>query len=88
MSGNILILNTVGLSSINSPFTRQIRMAWSSAALRGRSARHWHAVGDLLYNQSGFFGVSGISDDMQTLHTSEDPHAEEAIALVRFPDRP
>jgi len=38
-------------------------------------------VETLLYKQSGLLGVSGISNDMRTLHESKDPRADEAIAL-------
>jgi len=38
------------------------------------------AVTDLLYHDSGLFGVSGISDDMRTLLASDDPHAAQAVA--------
>src|SRR5262249_39823765 len=33
---------------------------------------------DLIYHQSGLFGVSGVSSDMRTLLASSDPHAAEA----------
>jgi len=42
------------------------------------------AVSDLLYNKSGLLGVSGISDDMQTLLAAKDPRAGEAIALFVY----
>ncbi|MFT3690247.1 acetate/propionate family kinase [Paenirhodobacter sp.] len=35
---------------------------------------------DLVYKQSGLLGLSGVSNDMRTLETSDDPHAAEAIA--------
>ncbi|WP_424192115.1 acetate/propionate family kinase [Ampullimonas aquatilis] len=35
----------------------------------------------LLYDQSGLMGVSGISNDMRTLVQSDDPAAQEAVAL-------
>jgi acetate kinase len=41
-------------------------------------------VGDLLYHQSGLRGVSGISDDMRALLASDDPRAEQAIALYVY----
>ena len=41
-------------------------------------------MSDLLYNQSGLFGVSGISDDMRTLLASTDPHAAEAVDLFVY----
>jgi len=42
------------------------------------------AVEDLLYNQSGLLGVSGISDDLRVLEASSDPHAEEALDLFAY----
>src|SRR5271170_2024319 len=41
-------------------------------------------VGDLLYHDSGLFGVSGISDDMRTLLASDRPSAKDAIALFVY----
>jgi acetate kinase len=41
-------------------------------------------VSNLLYNESGLFGVSGISDDMRTLLASSDPSAKEAVALFVY----
>jgi acetate kinase len=38
-------------------------------------------ISDMLYNQSGLLGVSGISNDMQVLLASDDPRAAEAIDL-------
>lgn len=42
------------------------------------------AVTHLLYNESGLYGVSGISDDMRELLASKDPHAAEAIDLFCY----
>lgn len=41
-------------------------------------------IAHLLYNDSGLLGVSGVSDDMQTLLASSDPHAAEAIDLFVY----
>ena len=41
-------------------------------------------VSNLLYNESGLFGVSGISDDMRTLLASKEPSAKEAVALFVY----
>jgi acetate kinase len=41
-------------------------------------------VSDLLYNESGLFGVSGISDDMRTLLASDNPSAKEAVAMFVY----
>jgi acetate kinase len=48
---------------------------------RGMNTR---AVTDLLYKQSGLLGVSGISSDMRTLLTSDDPRAKLAIDLYVY----
>lgn len=45
---------------------------------RGMSAGQ---VEDLLYNQSGLYGVSRISNNMQVLLGSDDPNAREAVDL-------
>ncbi|MBR9884698.1 MAG: acetate/propionate family kinase [Oceanospirillales bacterium] len=50
---------------------------------------HEHQMGleqieDLIYKQSGWLGVSGISSDMITLHQSESPAAQEAIDLFCY----
>lgn len=42
------------------------------------------AVSDLLYQSSGLYGVSGVSDDMRTLLASDDPHAADAVALFVY----
>lgn len=42
------------------------------------------AIETLLYKQSGLLGVSGISNDMRVLLKSDDPRAEEAIALFVY----
>lgn len=36
-------------------------------------------ISDVVYNQSGLLGVSGISSDMQVLQHSHEPHARAAI---------
>lgn len=43
-----------------------------------------HAVTDMLYQQSGLLGLSGISSDMQVLLASEDPHAREAVEVFVY----
>src|SRR5260370_31037277 len=39
---------------------------------------------NLVYNESGLFGVSGVSDDMRTLLASDDPSAKQAVALFVY----
>jgi acetate kinase len=41
-------------------------------------------VSDLLYNESGLLGVSGVSDDMRDLLASDAPSASEAVALFVY----
>jgi acetate kinase len=42
------------------------------------------AIEKLIYQQSGLLGVSGISSDMRTLETSDDPRAKAAIDLFVY----
>jgi acetate kinase len=42
------------------------------------------AITSLLYNESGLWGVSGVSDDMQELLASDDPRAAQAIDLFVY----
>jgi acetate kinase len=42
------------------------------------------AIEKLIYQQSGLLGVSGISSDMRTLETSDDPSAKAAIDLFVY----
>ncbi len=44
----------------------------------------YDALSDLLYNRSGLFGVSGISDDMRTLLANPAPEAQEAVDLFAY----
>jgi acetate kinase len=48
---------------------------------KGMSAE---AVSHMLYNDSGLFGMSGISDDMRELLASNDSHAAEAIDVFVY----
>jgi acetate kinase len=48
---------------------------------RGMDAR---AIEKLIYSQSGLLGVSGISSDMRTLLTSDDPRAKLAVDLYIY----
>ena len=48
---------------------------------RGMDAR---AIENLIYNQSGLLGVSGISNDMRTLLASGEPRAKLAIDLYLY----
>ncbi|SEI40524.1 acetate kinase [Allopseudospirillum japonicum] len=41
-------------------------------------------IESLLYKQSGWQGVSGVSSDMLTLHQSDNPHAQEAIDMFVY----
>ncbi len=49
--------------------------------MRGMDAR---AIEKLLYNQSGLLGVSGISSDMRTLLSSDEPRARLAVDLYLY----
>ncbi|MGA9479643.1 MAG: acetate kinase, partial [Desulfobacterales bacterium] len=48
---------------------------------RGMDAR---AIEKLIYTQSGLLGVSGISSDMRTLLSSENPQAKLAVDLFCY----
>ena len=48
---------------------------------KGLSAQ---AISELLYQDSGLYGVSGISDDMRTLLATQDSHAAEAIDVFVY----
>jgi acetate kinase len=52
--------------------------------LMDRGGTDARAVENLLYNQSGLLGVSGISSDMRTLLASSDPRARLAIDLYCY----
>ncbi|MEO1204877.1 MAG: acetate/propionate family kinase [Pseudomonadota bacterium] len=41
-------------------------------------------VSDILYNQSGLLGVSGISSDVRDLEKTQDPRATEALDLFAY----
>ncbi len=43
-----------------------------------------HEIHELLYRQSGLLGVSGISNSMQDLQSSDHPEAQEAIDLFCY----
>lgn len=44
----------------------------------------YETLSDLLYQRSGLLGISGISDDMRELLTSDTPEAKEAIELFVY----
>ena len=50
--------------------------------------RHHHmdtdALEKMLYKESGWLGVSGVSSDMVTLHQAHSPEAEEAIDMLAY----
>ncbi|WP_272007581.1 acetate/propionate family kinase [Roseovarius sp. ZX-A-9] len=41
-------------------------------------------IENLLYKESGLLGVSGLTNDVQDLQNSDDPNAQEAIALFCY----
>lgn len=49
-----------------------------------RQGRNVGEIEDMLYRQSGLLGVSGISDDLRVLLSSDDPRAAEAIELFTY----
>src|SRR5260370_21959288 len=41
-------------------------------------------IAHLLYEESGLLGVSGISDDMRDLLSTDDPRARQAVELIVY----
>lgn len=52
--------------------------------LMGGRGMDMRAIEKLVYNQSGLLGVSGISSDMRTLLSSEEPRARLAVDLFVY----
>jgi acetate kinase len=52
--------------------------------LMDRHSMDVHSIENLIYNQSGLLGVSGISSDMRELLASEEPRAREAVDLFVY----
>jgi acetate kinase len=52
--------------------------------LMDRHGMDARALEKLIYQQSGLFGVSGISSDMRTLLASAEPRASEAVSLFVY----
>jgi acetate kinase len=52
--------------------------------LMDRHGMDARALEQLMYQQSGLLGISGISSDMRTLLASPDPHAAEALDLFVY----
>ncbi len=52
--------------------------------LMNRHGMDARSIENLIYNQSGLLGVSGISSDMRELLASEDPRAREAVDLFVY----
>ena len=50
----------------------------------GRLGHSLAEMEDMLYNQSGLLGVSGISGDIRVLLASAEPHAREALELFTY----
>ena len=87
MVGGRSVATTMGLTPLDGlPMSRRCGALDPGVVLylqneKGMSAA---AVTDLLYHDSGLFGVSGISDDMSTLLASSAPRAKEAVDLFVY----
>ena len=87
MRGRKSLATTMGFTALDGlPMSRRCGALDPGVVLylmqeKGMSAA---AVSDLLYRESGLYGVSGVSDDMATLLKSADPRAAEAIDLFVY----
>lgn len=87
MQGGKSIATTMGFTPLDGlPMSRRCGILDPGVVLylineKGMSAA---AVTNLLYHDSGLFGVSGISDDMATLLASDAPQAKEAVDLFVY----
>ena len=87
MKGRKSVANTMGFTALDGlPMSRRCGTLDPGVVLYLLNEKRMDAkaVRDLLYNESGLLGVSGVSDDMQTLLASKDPRAEEAVALFVY----
>jgi len=81
------IATTMGLTALDGlPMSRRCGTLDPGVILyllngKGMSA---DAVSDLLYQSSGWLGVSGLSDDMKALLESDRPQAAEAVELFVY----
>lgn len=87
MQGGKSVATTMGFTALDGlPMARRCGNLDPGVILYLLQEKHMSAdaVAKLLYNESGLYGVSGISDEMQTLLTSDDPRAEQAVALFVY----
>jgi acetate kinase len=86
LKGGVSIATTMGFSALDG-----LMMASRCGSIDpgvilylARQGRSVQQIEDMLYNQSGLLGVSGISGDMRVLLASENPRAAEAISLFTY----
>lgn len=76
------IINTMGFTALDGlPMSTRPGQLDAGVVLWWMQQKHKTAeqIQDLLYNQSGLKGLSGISGDMRALELSEDPQAKLAL---------
>jgi acetate kinase len=81
------VATTMGFTALDGlPMGKRCGNLDPGAVLYLLQQKGWSAdeVADTLYHKSGLYGVSGISDDMAELLSSEAEGAEEAIALFCY----
>jgi acetate kinase len=84
MVGRKSVATTMGLTALDGlPMSRRCGNLDPGVVLYLMEEKRMTAaeISDILYQESGIFGVSGISDDMRTLLASDRPEAKQAIAI-------
>jgi len=87
MRGRASVATTMGFTALDGlPMGKRCGNLDPGVILYLLQQQGWTAeqVQDLVYKQSGLYGVSGISDDMGELLASDDPNAAEAVALFCY----
>ena len=87
MRGRQSVATTMGFTALDGlPMSRRCGVLDPGVVLyliqeKGMTAAE---VSDLLYHDSGLYGVSGLSDDMKTLLASDLPAAKDAVDLFAY----
>lgn len=86
MKGGVSIATTMGFSTLGGLMmaTRCGTIDPGVILYLARQGHSFAEIEDMLYHQAGLLGVSAISGDMRVLLASDDPRAEEAIALFTY----
>jgi len=87
LRGGQSVANTMGFTAVDGlPMGTRCAALDPGALLylMDRYAMNARDLEELIYQQSGLLGVSGISSDMRTLLASKDPRAAEAVELFVY----